>query len=300
MDKVNISEPLLITEGEFDCLSAIEAGFKNAVSIPSGVNSTNQWITSNWTFIEQFEEVIIWFDNDEAGIKGAREVFNRLPNSIVKIVRCEIANDINELLHKFGKLAVLKQIEKASTPALDGVATLDMIEDFDVLNKRQQAALASAYALLNSTYNEYREKVVELLGEEADIEIKNEIAKDKYDANKVIKATEEPEPNDICLFFEEFRGQYFETTLQTVKDAEYQLNRKLALHDYAELNDFYKFMQLPPTEYGAILGWSTWASGEFYGYEWIEFHHIKDILPDGTEYYRIEMPFPPTEDYLDW
>ena len=82
MDKVNISEPLLITEGEFDCLSAIEAGFKNAVSIPSGVNSTNQWITSNWTFIEQFEEVIIWFDNDEAGIKGAREVFNRLPNTI--------------------------------------------------------------------------------------------------------------------------------------------------------------------------------------------------------------------------
>ena len=132
MDKVNISEALLITEGEFDCLSAIEAGFKNAVSIPSGVNSTNQWITSNWTFLEQFEEVIIWFDNDEPGIKGAREVFNRLPNSSVKIVRCEVANDINELLHKYGKLAVLKQIEKASTPMLDGVATLDMIEDFDV------------------------------------------------------------------------------------------------------------------------------------------------------------------------
>ena len=132
MDKVNISEPLLITEGEFDCLSAIESGFKNTVSIPSGVNSTNEWITSNWTFIEQFEEVIIWFDNDEAGIKGAREVFNRLPNSSVKIVRCEVANDINELLHKYGKLAVLKQIEKASTPVLEGVATLDMIEDFDV------------------------------------------------------------------------------------------------------------------------------------------------------------------------
>ena len=132
MDKVNVSEPLLITEGEFDCLSAIESGFKNAVSIPSGVNSTNEWITTNWTWLEQFEEVIIWFDNDEAGIKGAREVFNRLPNASVKIVRCEIANDINELLHKYGKLAILKQIEKATTPTLEGVATLDMIEDFDV------------------------------------------------------------------------------------------------------------------------------------------------------------------------
>lgn len=132
MDKINLSETLLITEGEFDCLSAIESGFKNTVSIPSGVNSTNEWITSNWTFIEQFEEIIIWFDNDEPGIKGSREVFNRLPNKSVKIVRCEVANDINELLHKYGKLAVLKQIEKASTPVLEGVATLDMIEDFDV------------------------------------------------------------------------------------------------------------------------------------------------------------------------
>lgn len=132
MDKINLSETLLITEGEFDCLSAIESGFKNTVSIPSGVNGTNEWITSNWTFIEQFEEIIIWFDNDEAGIKGSREVFNRLPNKSVKIVRCEVANDINELLHKYGKLAVLKQIEKASTPVLEGVATLDMIEDFDV------------------------------------------------------------------------------------------------------------------------------------------------------------------------
>ena len=132
MDKIDVTKPLLITEGEFDCLSAIESGFKNAVSIPSGVNSTNQWITTNWTWLEQFEEVIIWFDNDEAGIKGAREVFNRLPNASVKIVRCEIANDINELLHKYGKLAILKQIEKATTPTLEGVATLDMIEDFDV------------------------------------------------------------------------------------------------------------------------------------------------------------------------
>ena len=132
MDKVNISEPLLITEGEIDCLSAIEAGFKNSVSIPSGVHGTSEWITSNWTFLEQFEEIIIWFDNDEYGIKRSREVFNRLPNASVKIVKCELVNDINELLHKFGKLAVLKQIKKASTPLIDGVLTLDMIEDFNV------------------------------------------------------------------------------------------------------------------------------------------------------------------------
>ena len=132
MDKINISEPLVITEGEFDCLAVIEAGYKNAVSIPSGVNSTNKWIETNWTFLEQFEEIILWFDNDEAGLKGVREASSRLTNNIVKIVKCTIANDINELLAKEGKQSVLDHIKKASVPLVEGVATFDMIEDFDI------------------------------------------------------------------------------------------------------------------------------------------------------------------------
>ena len=132
MDKINISEPLLITEGEFDCLAVIEAGYKNVVSIPSGVNSTNKWIETNWTFLEQFEEIILWFDNDEAGLKGVREASSRLTNNIVKIVKCTIANDINELLAKEGKQSVLDHIKKASVPMIEGVATFDMIEDFDI------------------------------------------------------------------------------------------------------------------------------------------------------------------------
>ena len=132
MDKVNPGEPLLITEGEFDCLSAIEAGFKNAVSIPSGVNSTNEWLTTNWTFLEQFEEIIIWFDNDDAGLKGAREVYNRLSNDSVKIVSYTEFNDINEVLHHKGKQEVLEAILKAQTPIVEGIYTLDNIEDFNI------------------------------------------------------------------------------------------------------------------------------------------------------------------------
>ena len=132
MDKVNPDEPLLICEGEFDCLSAIESGFKNAVSIPSGVNSTNEWLTTNWTFLEQFEEIIIWFDNDDAGLKGSREVYNRLSNNSVKIVSYTEFNDINEVLHHKGKQEVLEAILKAQTPVVEGVYTLDNIEDFNI------------------------------------------------------------------------------------------------------------------------------------------------------------------------
>ena len=63
-------------------------------------------------FLEQFEEIILWFDNDEAGLKGVREASSRLTNNIVKIVKCTIANDINELLAKEGKQSVLDHIKK--------------------------------------------------------------------------------------------------------------------------------------------------------------------------------------------
>ena len=117
--------------GEFDCLSLIESGVKNAVSVPTGCKST-EWITTNWTWLEQFEEIILWYDNDEAGKEGVKEVFNRLPNKTVKIVYSDICNDINEILFKYGKLAVLKQFEKASIPLIDGVKSTKQISTFNI------------------------------------------------------------------------------------------------------------------------------------------------------------------------
>ena len=131
MDKADITKPLAICEGEFDALSLIEAGYKNAVSVPTGCKST-EWITTNWTWLEQFEEVVLWYDNDEAGKEGVNEVFNRLPNKTVKIVYSDICNDINEILYKYGKLAVLKQLEKASIPLINGVKSTKQISTFNI------------------------------------------------------------------------------------------------------------------------------------------------------------------------
>ena len=131
MEKADITKPLVICEGEFDALSLIEAGYKNVVSVPTGCKST-EWITTNWTWLEQFEEIILWYDNDEPGKEGAREVFNRLPNKVVKIVYSDICNDINELLYKHGKEVVLKQLERASIPLIEGVKSTKQIKTFNI------------------------------------------------------------------------------------------------------------------------------------------------------------------------
>lgn len=131
MENVDFTKELNIIEGEFDCASLIECGETNTVSIPAGVNGFAEWIQANYDFLEQFPSIKIWFDNDEAGIKGAREASNRLPN-IVKIVTQDIGNDANEILFKYGKEKVIEAFKMANTQLIDGVVTLDMIEDFDV------------------------------------------------------------------------------------------------------------------------------------------------------------------------
>lgn len=48
-----------------------------------------------------------------------------------------------------------------------------------MLSKRQQAALTSAYVLLNDSYNNYKDKLKELYGEEAHQKIVDAIAAEK-------------------------------------------------------------------------------------------------------------------------
>lgn len=212
---------------------------------------------------------------------------------------------------KGAQLSATEKVVKAAPvylpTALIGASTIACILGAQILNKKQQAGLASAYALVSASYNKYRSKVEEVFGENADGMVKHAIAEEKYEEAKVEKVAELSETSDIdkefedtVLFFDEYRNQFFETTIEHVKDAEYHLNRNFALRDYADLNEFYAFLGLPPTELGAVLGWSIYAGEDMYGYQWIDFNHVKDVMDDGTEYYRLEMPFSPTADYLDY
>lgn len=213
---------------------------------------------------------------------------------------------------KGGPLSRTEKFVKAAPvyfpTALIGASTVACIFGAHVLNKKQQAALASAYAVVNASYNEYRSKVEEVFGENADGMVKHAVIEEKYEEDKVVTRVVEPGPKpeiepefeDTVLFFDEYRNEFFETSLEHIKDAEYHFNRNFALRDYAELNELYEFIGLPPTALGSVLGWSTYAGQATYGYQWIDFNHVKDVLDDGTVYYRLEMPFPPTADYMDY
>lgn len=184
-----------------------------------------------------------------------------------------------------------------------GVGTITCIFGANVLSKRHQAALVSAYAMLDSSYKDYRRKLKELYGQEAHEEIVNALAVEKSKETGAhgsyfcmsCDLTADDSCGEPVLFYDEYSNRYFESTIENVINAEYHLNRNYILRGYTWLNEFYEFLGIDTTEQGDVLGWEPTDEGEY----WIEFNHRKTILDDGLECYILEMPFEPTCDYLE-
>lgn len=142
MNRVNTSKPLLITEGETDCASAIEAGYINTVSVPLGAGNLH-WIEENWDWLNNFESIIIWSDNDEPGIKMRKECIYRLGTWRTKYISTPEyfekdngkrvpLNDINDCLQVGGKDFVMNLISEAKDVPVKSVVDYSEIEELDI------------------------------------------------------------------------------------------------------------------------------------------------------------------------
>ena len=191
------------------------------------------------------------------------------------------------------KLEVIRVAGPAYIPSvITGVATLACIFGANALNKRQQAAITSAYALLNSSYQDYKKKAEELYGEDADAHIRAEIAKDKYEE-------EDRDFKTIAkqLFYDDFSGRYFESTMEDVIKAQYAINRTISLHGGAYLNEWYEELGIEPTDYGAHLGWSSGLLVDYQWSDWLVFGHEKTTIDDDLECIIITMSTEPMFDF---
>ena len=201
------------------------------------------------------------------------------------------------------KEAVITAAPSYFPAILIGASTIACILGANVLNKRQQAMLSSAYAFVNASFKEYKNKVKELYGEEAHGSIINAIAAEKAKGSHIAAVYMGSECNfpidddsEPRLFYDEFSERYFEATIEQVLEAEYHLNRLYILRGYADLNEFYGFLGLEKTDYGDALGWAPLDESMF----WIDFNHRKVVMEDGLECYFLEMPFEPmTKEYID-
>ena len=164
-----------------------------------------------------------------------------------------------------------------------GISTIACIMGSLALSRSQIKSITSAYILLDQTYREYKSKVKELYGENADHAVKTEIIKYLYEDSDIISR------GKVLVFYEENYGKLFERTMTEVVLAEYNLNRKFALDGEASINDFLGFLNLEPVVFGNCIGWLSDSNYDFYGHPWIEFKHELIVLDDRMECISINV-----------
>lgn len=215
-----------------------------------------------------------------------------------------IENAKEEKGEELTKLELVKVAGPAYIPTiLTGAATITCIFAANIINKRQQAALMSAYALLDQSYKEYKNKVDELYGEEAGEKVRAEIVKNKYTGDH------KPLDNNKELFYDFYSGRYFESTKEMVMWAQYETNRTLAITGAVSVNEFYDYLgagevkPLPEYEY---VGWTHGILSAAYWTYWIEFDWEEVIIDGDDDTYEgltctiIHMPNEPVMGYMEF
>lgn len=198
--------------------------------------------------------------------------------------RIEAAEEIKG--EKLTKLEVVNVAGPVYIPTvITGAATLACIFGANILNTRKQAALMSAYALLDNSYKEYRNKVTELYGEDADNNVKEAVAKDKYDSDDNKNMDDK-----MNLYYDDYSGRYFQATSETILRAENQINRKMSETSSVYLNEYFELVGLERTDYGDYMGWSSW----------FDIYKEKVIMDDGLECTILRFVMDPTFDFENY
>ena len=123
---VTPGEVLVVTEGELDALAMRTLGY-NVVSTTGGAGTWN----SEWGQIIENFSVVILYDADEAGVKGALKVASMIPNAKIAWVPVQYGKDPTEVIHS-GHSDALKQAivdaKRYEVPAKDAKERLEALK----------------------------------------------------------------------------------------------------------------------------------------------------------------------------
>ncbi|MCI4435844.1 MAG: AAA family ATPase [Ignisphaera sp.] len=142
---------ITITEGELDCLAVAEAlGCKYPViSVNNGAQGAAKDLKQYIEQINSFDEIVIWFDNDEPGQKGAKALAALFPPGKVLMINSSPYKDANEILTEKGKAAVLQYYYEAKKYSPDGIISGASLDFDTIVNIDSKRSVMTPYPKLN-------------------------------------------------------------------------------------------------------------------------------------------------------
>ena len=196
-------------------------------------------------------------------------------------------------VEKLTPVDTVKTAWKCYIPAaVTGVMSTACLIGASSVSARRNAALATAYNITKVALNDYKDAVVETVGEKKERAVRDAVAKKKIERDPVTNTEVIMTERGTTLCYDAVFGRYFRSDIDTIKRAVNELNRSILSSSsmYASLNDFYDEIGLPPIEIGDKLGWNI-DDGQ------IEVDFSSQLAPDGTPCLVIQFNVAPDYGY---
>ena len=191
---------------------------------------------------------------------------------------------------------VVKVAWKPYIPAaVTGVVSVACLIGASSVNARRNAALATAYQLSTNALTEYKEKVIETIGEKKEKGIREKIAQDKVTQNPVSKSEVVITGAGDVLFLEPVSMRYFTSDIEKVRKIINDINYRMTcgMEEYISLSEFYDEIGLTHTSNSDEIGWNLYKDGQIR----LDFHPT--VAEDGKPCLMLEYGVSPRYRYMD-
>lgn len=153
---------------------------------------------------------------------------------------------------------VIKTTWKCYIPAaVTSVASIACLVGASSVHIKRNAVLATAYQLSETALTEYKEKVIETIGEKKEKVIRDKVNKERIEKNPVSQNNVILTEKGNTLCYDHLSGRYFKSDIDKINKAVNAINNRI-LHDYyASLNDLYAELGLYSVSLGDHMGWNS-------------------------------------------
>lgn len=177
--------------------------------------------------------------------------------------------------------------------AITGAVSIACLIGSNSVHARRNAAIATAYKLSETALAEYKEKVVETIGEKKEKVVREKIAQDKVDKHPVSKSEVIVAGPGGVLFLEPVSMRPFTSDIESVRKAINDINYRLTtgMEEYISLSDFYDEIGLSHTSNSDDLGWNLGRDGQ------IKVDFLATKTDDGRPCLMMDYQVSPRYDY---
>lgn len=162
---------------------------------------------------------------------------------------------------KLTPVETVKVAWKHYIPAIvTGVASTACLIGANTVNAKRNAALATALKLSETAFTEYREKVVEEVGEEKEKVIREKAQTERVNQQLIFHEDGIVHTGDgNVLFYEPLSKTVFRSSKNAIEKAVNDLNWTMTYGNepYVALADFFDAIKIPEYALGNELGWRT-------------------------------------------